>query len=286
MAKKKKDDAQYQRVEVSIWNKKRFKGLSDDAKTLYLYIIINPHGNMTGLFYLPQGYALEDLNWSSEKRFTKGLGELLEEGLVGYDFDNKIILDKNQLIKFPLQNPNQVKGAISKLKELPFTKLFKDLAEIIKADGKPLYKPLLEWLDKRLGEYVDVDVDVDVNENKSINTFISASVDAVDDGVFFLTQKKRKLSGKRLETFNRFWEAFNLKKGKAEAADAWLDIPTLTDAMVEKIIDAAKKEAELRKNVIAQGKTPKWAQGWLSGRRWEDEEYSKPPEKDTRWEGL
>ena len=122
--------------------------------------------------------------------------------------------------------------------------------------------------------------------SNTVTKNISASGDAVDGEKFFLTKKKRKLSGKRLETFNRFWDAFNHKHGKAEAADAWLDIPTLTEATVAAIIDAAKKEAERRKNVIAQGKTPKWAQGWLSGRRWEDEEYSKPPEKDTRWEGL
>lgn len=167
---KKKYDAHYQRVESSIWNKKRFKSVSDDAKILYLYVIINPHGNMTGLYSLPTGYAMEDLGWSDPKRFTKGLKELLEAGLIGYDYDNKIVLDKNQLLKFPLQNPNQVIGAISKLKELPFTKLFKELTEILKQDGKPLYKPMVEWLDKRLGEYVDVDVDVDEKEDEE-NTY-------------------------------------------------------------------------------------------------------------------
>ncbi len=89
---------------------------------------------------------------------------------------------------------------------------------------------------------------------------------------FFLTKKKRKLTGKRLETFLRFWKAFNFAKGKAEAADSWLDIPQLTDSLVELICAAASREAANRPNLIAQGTKPKWAQGWISARRWEDED--------------
>jgi hypothetical protein len=87
---------------------------------------------------------------------------------------------------------------------------------------------------------------------------------------FYLTKKKRKLKGKRLEAFNRFWSAFAYPKGKAEAADAWIEIPILTDTLVEEIITAATAEAANRETVIASGNTPKWAQGWISGRRWED----------------
>ena len=96
--------------------------------------------------------------------------------------------------------------------------------------------------------------------------------DAVTEQVdhFYLTKKKRQLKGKRLETFNRFWAAFAYPKGKAESADAWLDIPTLTDALVDEIVTAATAEALNRASVIADGRTPKFAQGWLSGRRWED----------------
>ena len=88
---------------------------------------------------------------------------------------------------------------------------------------------------------------------------------------FYLTKKKRKLQGKRLEAFNRFWAAFAYPKGKAEAADAWLDIPALTDPLVDEIVKAAEGEALARPKVVASGQTPKWAQGWISGRRWEDE---------------
>jgi hypothetical protein len=88
---------------------------------------------------------------------------------------------------------------------------------------------------------------------------------------FFLTKKKRQLKGKRLKTFLIFWDKYNLKKGKAEAADSWLDIPQLTDKLCEKIYIAAESEAKQRINLESKGLTPIWAQGWITARRWEDE---------------
>lgn len=99
----------------------------------------------------------------------------------------------------------------------------------------------------------------------------AANENAEDDFAVYLTKKKRKLTGKRLHSFERFWIAFDYKRGKAEAADAWLDIPQLTNALVEQICSAASCEAAKRPQVVTTGKTPKMAQGWISGRRWEDD---------------
>ncbi|MBN2251060.1 MAG: hypothetical protein JW724_03180 [Candidatus Altiarchaeota archaeon] len=170
MAKKK--EAQYVRIQRSIWNKRRFRSVSEDAQKLYLYIAICPHGNMTGLFTLRPGYAVEDLQWETEpERFTKGLGELLAARLVNYDYENKIVFDYAQLSKFPPQNQNQVTGAISKLEELPLTPLFQDLLTEVKGLGKPLVKPLVKWLGNRLGNNETEAVDETEDETEGgINT--------------------------------------------------------------------------------------------------------------------
>ncbi|WP_413832639.1 hypothetical protein [Desulfobacula sp.] len=89
----------------------------------------------------------------------------------------------------------------------------------------------------------------------------------------YTTKSGKKLTGKRLETFNQFWSAFDYKHGKAPAADSWLKIPSLTEAMVKEIIAAAKIEASRRPALIKTEGSPKWAQGWLTERRWEDEAY-------------
>jgi len=102
------------------------------------------------------------------------------------------------------------------------------------------------------------------------NKTLSSSEDEVDEKSY-LSKKGKRLSGKRLESFERFWSAFDYKHGKAEAADAWMSIPMLTDAIVDRIVAAASMERSRRPDIIKQNKTPKMAQGWLSGRRWEDE---------------
>lgn len=90
----------------------------------------------------------------------------------------------------------------------------------------------------------------------------------------YKTKKGKALSGKRLSSFEKFWECFDYKNGKAEAADAWLNIPELTQSMVDQICSAAKIENSRRAELREKGRTPKMAQGWITGRRWEDETYS------------
>ena len=107
------------------------------------------------------------------------------------------------------------------------------------------------------------------NDKNEKNKELSASGDA--EGEILVTKKNRKLTGKRLETFLSFWDAFQDKRGKASAADSWLDIPLLTNALVERIVSAATAYAKERPALKARGGTPKMAQGWLTDRRWEDE---------------
>ncbi len=103
---------------------------------------------------------------------------------------------------------------------------------------------------------------------------------------FYLTKKKRKLKGKRLESFLLFWDAFNYKKGKTEAADSWLDIPQLTNGLVCEICNAAKIEAQNRNGAFQSGMTPIFPQGWLTARRWEDEINIAAKSKELTQEEL
>ena len=96
---------------------------------------------------------------------------------------------------------------------------------------------------------------------------------------FYLTKKKKKLDGWKLETFELFWKTFHWPKDKANASDAWLQIPGLTKELaIKQIIPAAARYCAARPAIIANNHTPKWAQGWLSSRRWEDTKFED--EKD------
>lgn len=116
-------------------------------------------------------------------------------------------------------------------------------------------------------------------ENGSLSYSASGDAPRTHDS----TQKpvpkpKAVLEGKRLESFERFWNVFGYKKGRGGAEKAWAAIPTLTDSLVDQICEAAKKEAAQRPALEAQGRTPKWAQGWLSERRWEDDYEATQPQ--------
>lgn len=76
------------------------------------------------------------------------------------------------------------------------------------------------------------------------------------------------MTGEQLVCFNQFWTLFDKKDGKAEAADAWIDAK-VTKRLLEDILYGAEQEAKNRVKLEQGGHTPKWAQGWLNGRRWE-----------------
>lgn len=79
------------------------------------------------------------------------------------------------------------------------------------------------------------------------------------------------LSGPALERFESFWLAFGYRKGRAEAAEAWADLEPVAEELFARILAAARREAAERPALLARGRTPKMARGWLAGRRFEDE---------------
>ena len=74
--------------------------------------------------------------------------------------------------------------------------------------------------------------------------------------------------------FEKFWNAFNFKQGKAGALKSWKAIPK-SERDLDWIMKSAKAESENRKH-LQKGSTPKWAQGWLKEKRWQDEIYTEP----------
>ena len=116
------------------------------------------------------------------------------------------------------------------------------------------------------------EIQIQIQIQKKKKQIPSASHDAGSNGTEpIITKKKRTLAGKRLEAFMQFWNAFAYKKAKAEAADAWLEIKNFNYDLLPKIIEAAQMEASSRSKLVSEGRTPIYPQGWLSGRRWEDE---------------
>ncbi len=76
-----------------------------------------------------------------------------------------------------------------------------------------------------------------------------------------------KLDERQRRWFDGFWLAFQMRRGKNEAAMRWHQLGKLSDAEYQQIIDAAAKEA---KRELPQGQARKMAQGWLHEKRYLD----------------
>lgn len=118
------------------------------------------------------------------------------------------------------------------------------------------------------------EVELEVEEDKRLKTPLRDSSESTPkgNGKFYISKKGRKLQGEVLEKYEKFWDVFHaghVKKDKAKAADAFLKAINLDK--FERILHGAGCEAEARR-LLRDDQTPIYAQGWLSGRRWEDYE--------------
>lgn len=101
----------------AIWNK-RVLNLGRDVALMYAYVLSCTHRGSEGLYRLPKAYIAADLDFTVDE-VEKGLEALQGEGLIKYDDDAEVLLDPNALHFLPPMSEPQVKGAITKLREVP-----------------------------------------------------------------------------------------------------------------------------------------------------------------------
>lgn len=150
-------DFRYIRIASKVWQDDKFRTISDEAKLLYLYILTSQHSNMIGYYLLPKPYVAYDLKWLPEqldKRFT----ELLQIGLVKYCDKGDVVLIPNFLKYNTIQNPNQAKGAVNRLKEVPQNTLVDEFLACIKEYAEPFVEEFKEALPQGYGNTVSVSV--------------------------------------------------------------------------------------------------------------------------------
>ena len=100
----------YGKVFSRIWESADFRALSEDGRALVLYLLTCQHGTIAGVFRVPDGYACEDLQWSSE-RVSKGFANLQAKGFATRCEVTKWVWVTKFLEWNPPENPNQRKSA-------------------------------------------------------------------------------------------------------------------------------------------------------------------------------
>lgn len=100
----------YGKVFSRIWESADFRSLSEDGRTLVLYLLTCQHGTIAGVFRVPDGYACEDLQWTAE-RVSEGFRNLCEKGFATRCEGTKWVWLHKFLEHNPPENPNQRKAA-------------------------------------------------------------------------------------------------------------------------------------------------------------------------------
>lgn len=108
----------YGKVHSSFWSSQTISALSEDGRMLALYLMTSPHTTITGTFRLPDGYAREDLGWSSQ-RVAEGFEELFRNGFANRCETTKWVWICKHLEWNPPENPNQRKSAVKVVASIP-----------------------------------------------------------------------------------------------------------------------------------------------------------------------
>lgn len=238
-------DFRYIRIASKIWQDDKFRAISDEAKLLYLYILTSQHSNMIGYYLLPKPYVAYDLKWLPEQ-LNKRFSELLQIGLIKYCDKGDVVLIPNFLKYNTIQNPNQAKGAVNRLKEVPQNTLVDEFLACIKEYAEPFVEEFKEALPQGYANTVSVSV--------------TGSVTGAESDAREAPEKQDDDEELNSEIIKQFSIAYGYPPNQTQ-----LEMLTtfLDDGFPEElIIEALKRSAE------SGAKTPKYTtailQSWMS----------------------
>lgn len=132
----------YGKVHSSFWTSEDTRRLTDDGRSLALYLLTSPHSNMLGCFRLPDAYVAEDTQWSTA-RIGKAFADLEAAGFAIRDSAKWVTLRK--FLRWnPIENPNQGKAAMKLFAQVPDGPAKRALAVAMMTLGSHLDRGALE----------------------------------------------------------------------------------------------------------------------------------------------
>lgn len=140
-------------VSPAIWNK-RTLDLGRDTALAYCYVLTTPHRLSEGLFRLPKTYMATDLNYSLEE-VEQCLKALESEGLIAYDDDAEVLFDPQALVVNPPNGDKRIQGTIKKLRQVPRTRLLRELWKSAFAHCEDLARAIEEAFPEALESSTD-----------------------------------------------------------------------------------------------------------------------------------
>jgi hypothetical protein len=218
----------YTRIDELIWKDAKLKKISNESKLLFIYLLSCQHRNVLGLYNLPKYYVQGDLGYSFET-VSKGLEELFNSGFITYDDEAETILVNNFLKYNPLENPNQVKGALKVMPTIPKTQLFYKLVDVIKSSENTHLHELKAGIESYLKSNGFERVSLTVSKQEEVKEEVSeeeqeAEKEFVNTEISTQSKVKEKREDNSKELINAFFESVwklypEKRKGKSTISD-------------------------------------------------------------------
>lgn len=167
----------YGKVHSTFWSSDTIRSLSDDGKTLAMYLITSPHGTIVGAFRLPNGYICDDIEWP-EERVAKAVDELIKSEFAVRCEKTKWLWIKKHLKWNKLENPNQIVAACKVVATIPLNcawllEFVNDNTESLSSKNKPFRNPF-ETLSK------PITITTTVTETVAITGTIATAIETTD----------------------------------------------------------------------------------------------------------
>lgn len=170
----------YTRIDELIWKDAKLKKISNESKLLFIYLLSCQHRNVLGLYNLPKYYVQGDLGYSLET-VSKGLLELFNNGFITYDEESETVLVNNFLKYNPLENPNQVKGALKVMPTIPKTQLFYKLVDVINSSENTHLHELKAGIESYLKSNGFERVTITVSKQEEVKEEVTVTEEVLKD---------------------------------------------------------------------------------------------------------
>ena len=129
--------ARYRKIDPRIWNDEKFRGMSDNGKLVFLFLLTHPHMTALGAMRATIAGLAEELGWTAEA-FREAFGEALQKGMAEHDQKACLIAIPNFIRYNSPESPNVVKAWVGALDLLPECELKNRTIARAKAFAKAL----------------------------------------------------------------------------------------------------------------------------------------------------
>jgi len=240
--------SRYRKIDVRVWGDERFRRLSPSGQMLWFFLLTGPHTtSLPGLSRAGEAALAEELGWT-QKAFRDAFAEVSREGMAKADWKARVLWVPNVCKYDKPQAPNVVRSWGVVWDEIPECHLKMEAYQTLKVFAKGIGEGYRKAFEEALP----------MPSSKAL-----AIPEPEPEPDSFREASSPKASP--IDRFPEFWERYPKKAARDEAAKAWRKLDAEEQALaIEKVVLYAKAMAGRTEYV-------KNAQGWLNGRRWEDD---------------